>query len=125
MNEESLLSRPYPDCADTVRAQDRLWEQLRDGRLWGVEFHRPALDEIDSICFFAPEAQLVVEVNNPQADDEMLRTILHQRYRHLKSSGLRVVRFDSDEVMFNMTYVMGMIRYSIHQQGLNRIRSDS
>jgi very-short-patch-repair endonuclease len=87
-----------------------LWSRLRGKQLSGVQFYRqkPLGDYI--VDFYAPKGKLVIEVDGSQhlegrqADEDRLRD------KHLESVGLRVLRFNSREVMTETEAVLEVIQ---------------
>ena len=82
--------------AEPTEAEDRLWQALRR-RGAGSKFRRQHTIDRFSVDFYCAGARLVVEVDGPiheftRADDAI-------RQEHLKSLGLRVLRFKNEEVL--------------------------
>ena len=76
-----------------------LWSRVRGKQLLGVQFYRqkPIGDYI--VDFFAPKAKLVVEVDGLQHMQGDHATKDERRDAYLASLGLRVLRFDSRQVL--------------------------
>ena len=76
-----------------------LWSSLRGKQLLGVQFYRqkPIGDYI--VDFFAPKAKLVVEVDGSQHMQGDHATKDKRRDAYFASLGLRVLRFDSRQVL--------------------------
>ena len=76
-----------------------LWSRVRGKQLLGVQFYRqkPIGDYI--VDFFAPKAKLVVEVDGSQHMQRDHATKDKRRDAYLASLGLRVLRFDSSQVL--------------------------
>ena len=97
-------------------SEEALWSRLRRKQLLGVQFYRqkPIVDYI--VDFFAPRARLVVEVDGSQH----LATHHTQRDKsrdtHLASLGLKVVRFNSREVLQDMDAVVEAIYRTLAEQ---------
>ena len=102
------------DNARTLRSgmtdcEQRLWLRLRRKQVLGVQFYRqkPVGDYI--VDFYAPKANLVVEVDGSQhlepaqIDHDRRRTVF------LESLGLRVLRFDNRQVLQELDSVMEAI----------------
>ncbi len=81
---------------DSERA---LWSRLRGKQLAGVQFYRQKPIGSYIVDFYAPKANLVVEVDGSQhlacrqADQD------RRRDEYLRGVGLRVLRFNSREVL--------------------------
>jgi very-short-patch-repair endonuclease len=82
--------------ADSTKAENVLWQALRNKQLEGLKFKRQVpLDGyiIDFVCF---EAKLIVEVDGSQhaeSDRDAARD------RHFEAAGFRVLRFWNDDVL--------------------------
>ena len=76
-----------------------LWSRVRGKQLLGVQFYRqkPIGDYI--VDFFSPKAKLVVEVDGSQHMQGDHATKDKRRDAYLASLGLRVLRFDSRQVL--------------------------
>ncbi|MFE0019307.1 endonuclease domain-containing protein [Mesorhizobium sp. NPDC059054] len=84
--------------ADATKAENILWQALRNRQLDGLKFKRQVpLDGyiLDFVCF---EARLIVEVDGSQHADSQ-RDIV--RDRHFEKQGFGVRRFWNDEVEKN------------------------
>jgi very-short-patch-repair endonuclease len=88
-------------------AEKILWEELRANKL-GVHFRRQQVIQGFIVDFYCHRAALVIEVDGDIHDlqqDEDAR-----REKALREMGLRVVRFRNDEVVRNVSAVVGKIR---------------
>ncbi|MCX7305589.1 MAG: DUF559 domain-containing protein [Hyphomicrobiales bacterium] len=82
--------------ADSTKAENVLWQALRNKQLEGLKFKRQVPLEgyiIDFVCF---DAKLIVEVDGSQhAESESDAA----RDRHFHAAGFRVMRFWNDDVL--------------------------
>lgn len=85
--------------ADATKAENVLWQALRNKQLGGLKFKRQVPVDgylVDFVCF---EARLIVEVDGSQhaesARDET-------RDRHFAAQGFRTLRVWNDEVLNNL-----------------------
>jgi len=95
-------------------AEQCLWAKLRMKQT-GCQFYRqkPVGDYI--VDFFCPRAKLVIEVDGSQhLSDEMLE---YDRIRdeYLSSLGLRVLRFNNNDVLTNIDGVIERILESLEE----------
>jgi very-short-patch-repair endonuclease len=100
--------------ADATRAENLLWQALRNRQLEGLKFRRQVpLDGyiLDFVCF---EAMLIVEVDGGQHSESMRDDI---RDRHFEAKGFRIVRVWNDEVERNIDGVCGTILSEAGRQG--------
>ena len=92
--------------ADATKAENVLWQALRNRQLEGLKFKRQAPLGgyiLDFVCF---EARLIVEVDGGQ-HSESKRDM--QRDAYFESQGFRTLRFWNDEVTSNLDGVCLMI----------------
>ena len=82
--------------ADATKAENVLWQALRNRQLGGLKFKRQVpLDGhiLDLVCF---EARLIVEVDGSQ---HALPGQDAARDRHFEAQGFRTLRFWNDDVL--------------------------
>jgi len=85
--------------ADATKAENLLWQALRNRRLEGLKFRRqvPLGGFIaDFLCF---EAKLILEVDGAQHSESWRDA---RRDMHFDSLGLKTLRFWNDEVVKNL-----------------------
>ena len=95
-----------------------LWSRLRNKQLLGIQFYRQKPIGEYIVDFFAPRAKLVVEVDGAQhmEGDHALKDRTRDGY--LVSLGLKVLRFNSREVLKESDAVVEAI-YRIAAEQLN------
>ena len=93
-----------------------LWSRLRNKQLLGIQFYRQRPIGEYIVDFFAPRANLVVEVDGSQhmEADHALKD--RRRDGYLRSLGLRVLRVNSREVLEERDAVMEVIYRTIVEQ---------
>jgi very-short-patch-repair endonuclease len=93
-----------------------LWSRLRHKQLLGIQFYRQKPIGEYIVDFFAPRARLVVEVDGAQhlGGDHALKD--RSRDRYLVSVGLRVLRFNSREVLKECDGVVEAIYRTVAEQ---------
>ena len=90
-------------------AERRLWSRLRAKQILGVQFYRQKPVGNYIVDFYAPAANLVVEVDGSQhfkADNkkrDQMRTAVLERF------GLTVLRFDNAQVMAQLDDVVAEV----------------
>jgi len=93
-------------------AEKLLWQEVRAKKL-GVRFRRQQIIQGFIVDFYCHKAALVIEVDGDIHDlqqDEDAR-----REKALREMGLRIVRFRNDEVVRELSMVVGRIREFIIQ----------
>ena len=99
---------------DPTRAEDMVWEALRDRRLAGAKFRRQvplAHFILDFVCF---ERRLTVEVDGWQHAESRADGV---RDAFFRSQGFRVLRFWNEEVEENINAVCLRILAEIRDGG--------
>ncbi|WP_379073187.1 endonuclease domain-containing protein [Mesorhizobium sp. UC22_110] len=100
--------------ADATKAENLLWQSLRNRRLDGLKFKRQVpLDGyiLDFLCF---EVKLIVEVDGSQHADSQADVV---RDRHFEEQGFRILRFWNDEVEQNIDAVCSAILQAARGSG--------
>ena len=88
--------------ADATKAENLLWQALRNKQLERLKFKRQVpLDGyiLDFVCF---EARLIVEVDGGQHSESRRDAA---RDRHFETQGFRTIRFWNDEIEHNLDAV--------------------
>jgi very-short-patch-repair endonuclease len=92
---------------EPTRAEDHLWQQLRNRRHFNVKFRRQHVIERFIVDFYCAEAELIVEVDGSIHDYTQEEDAIRQEF--LESLGLRVLRFTNGEVLLNIEAVLQRI----------------
>ncbi len=88
-------------------AEKILWEELRANKL-GVHFRRQQVIQGFIVDFYCHKAGLVIEVDGDIHD--LQKEEDERREKVLSEMGLRVVRFGNDEVVSDLSAVVGKIK---------------
>jgi very-short-patch-repair endonuclease len=88
-------------------AEKILWEELRANKL-GVHFRRQQVIQGFIVDFYCHKSALVIEVDGDVHD--LQKEEDERREKVLSTLGLRVVRFRNDEVMRDLSAVVGKIK---------------
>ena len=90
-------------------AEQVLWQRLRRKQLLGLQFYRqkPLRDYI--VDFYCPKAALVIEIDGSQHLESQHEEKDARRDRALAALGLRVLRFDSRQVLRETDAVVEVI----------------
>jgi very-short-patch-repair endonuclease len=101
------LQRAKELRSDMTPAEKILWQELRANKL-GVHFRRQQIVAGFIVDFYCHKAELVVEVDGDihdlqQEEDARRETVLREM-------GLKILRFRNDEVLKNLSGVVGKIK---------------
>ncbi len=88
-------------------AEKILWQELRANKL-GVHFRRQQVIAGFIVDFYCHKAALVVEVDGDIHDLQQEEDA--RREKVLREIGLRVIRFRNEEVVKNLSAVVGKVR---------------
>ncbi len=88
-------------------AEKVLWEELRANKL-GVHFRRQQIIQGFIVDFYCHKSALVVEVDGDIHDLQKEEDA--RREKVLSELGLRIVRFGNDEVVKNVSAMVGKIK---------------
>ncbi len=93
-----------------------LWSRLRNKQLLGIQFYRQKPIGEHIVDFFSPRARLVVEVDGAQhlGGDHALKDRTRDGY--LAALGLKVLRFNSREVLKESDAVVEAIYRTVAEQ---------
>lgn len=96
----------------STRHENRLWWHLRDRKLGGLKFRRqvPLGDLI--LDFFCAEAHLAVELDGSGHTRHFTQTSDLDREIELHEKGIRIIRFDNQQVDENLDGVLNAILYA-------------
>ena len=97
-------------------SERKLWSQLRDKQLLGVQFYRQKPIGNYIVDFFAPKAKLVIEVDGSQHADSRQAEKDKDRDDFLGGAGLRVLRFNRNEVLTKTDEVVKVIYRAMVEQ---------
>jgi len=93
-----------------------LWSRVRNKQLLGIQFYRQKPIGNYIVDFFAPRARLVVEVDGSQhlGGDHAVKD--RRRDGYMVSLGLKVLRFNSREVLEEQDAVVEAIYRTVAEQ---------
>jgi very-short-patch-repair endonuclease len=98
---------------DMTPAEKILWQELRGNKL-GVHFRRQQIIAGFIVDFYCHRAALVIEVDGDIHDLQKEEDV--RREKVLKELGLKVVRFKNDEVILDLSGVVGKIKELIRDK---------
>jgi very-short-patch-repair endonuclease len=108
-NAPELKSRRRELRATLTPAEALLWQHLQRSRLEGRKFRRQHSVGPYVLDFYCPSERLAVELDGAAHDHELAwrRDVLRTTY--LASTGVRVIRFENDDVVRNPEGVLASI----------------
>jgi len=111
----NLKSRARQLRQNLTDSESALWTRLRGKQLAGVQFYRqkPIGDYI--VDFYAPKAKLVIEIDGSQHLEAHHAEKDGERDEYLCRLGLKVLRFNSREVLKETEAVVEVIYRTIRR----------
>lgn len=103
---KAKLERAKELRREMTPAEKLLWQEVRANKL-GVRFRRQQVIQGFIVDFYCHRAGLVVEVDGDIHD--LQKEEDERREKVLSALGLRIVRFRNDEVVRNLSTVVGKI----------------
>src|SRR4030065_1456669 len=97
-------------------SEKSLWSRLRNKQFLGIQFYRQKPIGKHIVDFFAPRAKLVVEVDGSQHVEDKHAQKDRSRDDYLASFGLKVLRFNSREVLKESDAVVEVIYRTITEK---------
>lgn len=104
---KAKLERAKELRREMTPAEKLLWQEVRANKL-GVRFRRQQVIQGFIVDFYCHQAGLVIEVDGDVHD--LQKEEDERREKVLREMGLRIVRFGNDEVVRELSAVVGKIR---------------
>jgi very-short-patch-repair endonuclease len=92
-----------------------LWNELKNGKMKGKDFHRqkPIMDYI--VDFFCPELGMAIEIDGGSHDNENACRNDRERQKKIEELEIQFLRFNDVDVKRNMTGVLKVIEQWIDE----------
>ncbi|MGJ0483634.1 MAG: endonuclease domain-containing protein [Methylomicrobium sp.] len=100
-------------------AEKMLWPRVRRKQILSVPFYRQKPIDEYIVDFYAPQANLVIELDGGQHLETKQQRYDQQRTLYLQKQGLAVLRFTNLDVLKNIEGVMKVIFREV-RKGLER-----
>ena len=94
---------------NSTYAEVFLWQQVKNKKLAGKKFRRQTSIGPYIVDFYCPEEHLIVELDGEVHYNDEGVIYDKQRTKYLESLGLKVVRFENQDVLRNTDYVLNKI----------------
>ena len=111
-----LKTRARSLRANLTDAEQRLWARLRRGQILGAQFYRQKPIGNYIADFYAPAAQLVVEVDGSQHFEPRQAEHDRRRTAYLTRLGLRVLRYTDRQVLLELDSVAEEIFQAVEKK---------
>jgi len=109
-NKKDIKPRRKGLRNNSTYAEVFFWQQVKGRQLEGRKFRRQTSVGNYVVDFYCSEEKLVVELDGEVHFDEEAIKYDEKRTEYLKSMGLRVIRFENQDVLKNTEYVLGKVK---------------
>jgi very-short-patch-repair endonuclease len=109
-NKKNLRDRRKRLRNNPTQAEAFLWGYLNNSQLEGKKFRRQSSIKNFIVDFCCPEEKLVVELDGDFHFDENATKDDERRSKILEKKGLKVIRFENQEVLLNLDKVLKEIK---------------
>lgn len=90
----------------STKAEIRLWNQLRNGKLNGFDFHRQKPIDKFIVDFFCYKLRLCIEVDGVTHNDPLVQDRDRKKEARLKELGYNILRYQDNDVIDNIDGVI-------------------
>lgn len=109
-NKKELKPRRKELKNNSTYAEVYFWQQVRGRQLGGRNFRRQTSIGSFVVDFYCPEEKLVVELDGEVHFNEVSIEYDKERTKYIESLGLRIIRFENNEVLKNTEFVLNKIK---------------
>ena len=99
-----------------TQAEAFLWGYLKNSQFEGRKFRRQSSINNFIVDFYCPEEKLVIELDGDFHFDEKAIKDDQRRTMKLEEEGLRVIRFENQELLLNLDNVLKEIKSHFKNQ---------
>ncbi len=109
-NRKYLKTRRKELRNNPTQAEEFLWNYLKNSKLNGRKFRRQHSIGNFIVDFYCPKERLVVELDGAvHFNDKAIEYDKH-RTKYLENKRINVIRFENQEVMYNLDSVLEQIK---------------
>ena len=109
-NRKNLKDKRKQLRNNPTQAEAFLWGYLKNSQLEGRKFRRQSSIKNSVVDFYCPEEKFVIELDGDYHFDEKAVHDDKQRTSKLEEKGIRVIRFENQEVLQNLEKVLTEIK---------------
>ena len=109
-NKRNLKDKRKRLRNNPTQAEAFLWGYLKDSQLEGRKFRRQASIKKFIVDFYCPEEKLAIELDGDFHFDEKAIKDDEKRTRQIEEEGIKVIRFENQEVLLNLDKVLTEIK---------------
>ncbi len=109
-NRKYLKTRRKELRNNPTQAEEFLWRYLKKSKLEGRKFRRQHSIGNFIVDFYCPEERLVVELDGAVHFNDKAIEYDKRRTKYLENKRIKVIRFENQEVMYNLDSVLEQIK---------------
>jgi very-short-patch-repair endonuclease len=115
-NSKYLKQRRKELRNNPTQAEAFLWGYLKGSQLEGRKFRRQPSIKSFIVDFYCPEEKLVVELDGDFHFDDEIKRYDEERTKEIEKEGIRVIRFENQDVLLNLKSVLSEIKCNFKQK---------
>jgi len=115
-NRKNLRDKRKRLRNNPTQAEAFLWGYLKNSQFEGRKFRRQSSIKSFIVDFYCPEEKLVIELDGDFHFDEKAIKDDEIRTQILEEEGLKVIRFENQEVLLNLDKVLSEIKRNFKNQ---------
>ena len=109
-NKKNLIDKRKHLRNNPTQAEAFLWGYLKNSQFEGRKFRRQSSIKNYIVDFYCPEEKLVIELDGDFHFEEQVIKEDEKRTKILMSEGLKVIRFENQEVLLDLEDVLSKIK---------------
>jgi very-short-patch-repair endonuclease len=115
-NRKNLRDKRKKLRNNPTQAEAFLWGYLKNSQFEGRKFRRQSSIKSFIVDFYCPQEKLVIEFDGDFHFDEKVMKDDERRTQKLEQEGLKVIRFENQEVILNLDKVLKEIKRNFKDQ---------
>ena len=115
-NRKYLKQRRKDLRNNPTQAEAFLWGCLKGSQLEGRKFRRQTSIKSFIVDFYCPEEKLVIELDGDLHFDDEVKKYDDERTKKIESEGIKVIRFENQDVLLNLKSVLSEIKKNFKQK---------
>ena len=115
-NRKNLKDKRKHLRNNPTQAEAFLWGYLKNSQFEERKFRRQSSIKSFIVDFYCPEEKLVIELDGDFHFDENAMKEDEKRSKILEKEGLKVIRFENQEVLLNLDNVLKEIKRNFKNQ---------
>ena len=108
-NRKYLMQKRKHLRNNSTGAEILLWAYLKQSKIKGIKFRRQQSIGNYIVDFYCPEKKLAIELDGDFHFDEEVQIYDQERTNFINKLGIKVLRFENQEVLYNLENVLKSI----------------